>query len=114
MTVNKNMNILVVEDNNTMRRIVRDLVKQLGFNNCDEAIDGKSGLDKLYGKTPFDFIISDWHMEPMTGLELLQKVRADELAHGFAPLPADYSPVLTFVQENYERVGETQFYEIYK
>lgn len=77
MAVNKNMHILIVEDNTTMRRIVRDLTKQLGFNNADEAIDGTSALEKLNGDKPFDFIISDWHMEPMTGLELLKRVRSD-------------------------------------
>lgn len=77
MTVNKNMQILIVEDNTTMRRIVRDLVRQLGFNNCDEAIDGTDALAKLNEKT-FHFIISDWHMEPMTGFELLKQVRASE------------------------------------
>jgi two-component system chemotaxis response regulator CheY len=77
MGVNKSMNILVVEDNNTMRRIVKDVVKQLGFNNCDEAADGTAALVKLHGTTMFNFIISDWHMEPMTGLDLLKNVRAD-------------------------------------
>ena len=77
MTVNKSMQILVVEDNATMRRIVRDLVKQLGFNNVDDAIDGTDALKKLAEK-PFNFIISDWHMEPMTGFQLLKEVRANE------------------------------------
>ncbi|MFO0388316.1 MAG: response regulator [Alphaproteobacteria bacterium] len=75
--VNKNMQILIVEDNTTMRRIVRDLVKQIGFKNTDEAIDGTDALVKLNEKA-YDFIISDWHMEPMTGLDLLKNVRAHE------------------------------------
>jgi two-component system chemotaxis response regulator CheY len=75
--VNKNMQILIVEDNTTMRRIVRDLVKQIGFKNTDEAIDGTDALAKLNEKA-YDFIISDWHMEPMTGLDLLKNVRAHE------------------------------------
>lgn len=77
MTVNKNMNILVVEDNTTMRRIVREQVKQLGFSQCDEAIDGTDALKKLAEK-PYHFIISDWHMQPMTGFQLLKEVRASE------------------------------------
>lgn len=74
--VDKNISILVVEDNNTMRRIVRNLLAQLGFNNIQEAIDGTDALAKLREKK-IDFIISDWNMQPMTGLELLKQVRAD-------------------------------------
>lgn len=77
MAVNKQMSILVVEDNTTMRRIVVNLVKQLGFPTPTEAIDGTDALVKLRGEKKIDFIISDWHMEPMTGLELLKQVRAD-------------------------------------
>lgn len=78
MTVNKNMHILIVEDNTTMRRIVRDLLKQLGFSKLDEAADGTAALEILNGDTSFDFIVSDWHMEPMTGLQLLKEVRSSE------------------------------------
>ncbi|MDX2113307.1 MAG: response regulator [Alphaproteobacteria bacterium] len=77
MTVNKNMPILVVDDYNTMRRIVRNLLKQLGFDNADEAADGTEALKKLREK-PFGMVISDWNMEPMSGMELLKQVRADE------------------------------------
>lgn len=75
--VDKNIHILIVEDNTTMRRIVHNLVKQLGFKNVSEAIDGTSALAKLR-EIKVDFIISDWHMEPMTGLDLLKQVRADD------------------------------------
>ena len=77
MPVDKNMPILVVDDYNTMRRIVRNLLKQLGFDNSDEAADGAEALKKLHEK-PFSLIISDWNMEPMSGMELLKQVRADE------------------------------------
>ena len=77
MAVDKSMHILIVDDYNTMRRIVRNLLKQLGFVNVDEAADGGEALIKLREKT-FHLIISDWNMEPMTGLELLKQVRADE------------------------------------
>lgn len=77
MTVDKNMPILVVDDYNTMRRIVRNLLKQLGFDNTDEAADGTEALNKLREK-PFSLVISDWNMEPMSGMELLKLVRADE------------------------------------
>ncbi len=79
--VDKNIAILIVEDNTTMRRIEYNLVKQLGFNNITEASDGTDALVKLREKK-IDFILSDWHMEPMTGLELLKNVRSDpQLKH---------------------------------
>lgn len=72
----KSLNFLVVDDFNTMRRIVRNLLKELGFNNVDEAEDGQDALNKLRtGK--FDFVISDWNMPNMDGLELLKAMRAD-------------------------------------
>ena len=77
MAVDKSMSILVVDDYNTMRRIVRNLLKQLGFDNADEAADGTEALKKLHEKT-FHLIISDWNMEPMSGMDLLKQVRADE------------------------------------
>ena len=78
MAVDKNMAILVVDDYNTMRRIIRNLLKQLGFDNVDEAADGGSAFKKLQEHpTPFGLIISDWNMEPVTGMELLKQVRAD-------------------------------------
>jgi len=74
--VDKNMPILIVDDYKTMLRIIRNLLKQLGFNNVDEAIDGSSALQKLRDKD-CALIISDWNMEPMSGLQLLKEVRAD-------------------------------------
>lgn len=79
MTVDKNMQILIVDDYKTMLKIVRNLLSQLGFNNVDEATDGEMALAKLADpEKHFKLIISDWNMEPMSGLELLKKVRADE------------------------------------
>jgi two-component system chemotaxis response regulator CheY len=74
--VNKNMPILIVNDYKTMLRIIRNLLMQLGFNNVDEAIDGSSALQRLREKD-CGLIISDWNMEPMSGLQLLKEVRAD-------------------------------------
>ncbi len=74
--VDKNMPILIVDDYKTMLRIIRNLLMQLGFNNVDEAIDGSSALQKLRDKD-CGLIISDWNMEPMSGLQLLKEVRAD-------------------------------------
>ena len=72
----KNMRFLVVDDFNTMRRIVRNLLKELGFNNVEEAEDGVDALSKLKAGG-FDFVISDWNMPNMDGLQLLQTIRAD-------------------------------------
>jgi two-component system chemotaxis response regulator CheY len=71
-----NMKILIVDDFSTMRRIVRNLLKQLSFNNVDEAEDGDVALEKLKDGS-YDFVITDWNMPNMTGLELLKAVRAD-------------------------------------
>ena len=73
---NKNLRFLVVDDFSTMRRIIRNLLKQLGFNNVDEATDGSMALQKLRDKD-YGMVISDWNMEPMTGIQLLREVRAD-------------------------------------
>jgi two-component system chemotaxis response regulator CheY len=76
MAVDKNMNVLIVDDYKTMLRIIRNLLKQLGFNNVEEATDGSMALSKMREQS-FDLVISDWNMEPMTGLQLLKEVRAD-------------------------------------
>ncbi len=74
MAVDKNMNILIVDDYQTMLRIIKNLLKQLGFNNVDEATNGQIALDMIK-KKHYGLVISDWNMEPMTGLELLKAVR---------------------------------------
>ena len=76
MAVDLNMNVLIVDDYKTMLRIIRNLLKQLGFNNVDEATDGSAALQKLRDKE-YGLVISDWNMEPMTGIQLLREVRAD-------------------------------------
>ena len=78
MAVDKKMPVLIVDDFPTMRRIIRQLLEQLGFNNMGEAADGAEALRKMR-ETPakFGLVISDWNMEPMTGLQLLKEVRAD-------------------------------------
>ncbi|OHC73329.1 MAG: two-component system response regulator [Rhodospirillales bacterium RIFCSPLOWO2_12_FULL_58_28] len=76
MAVDMNMNVLVVDDYKTMLRILRNLLGQLKFNNVDEATDGSMALAKLR-QGNFGLIISDWNMEPMTGIQLLREVRAD-------------------------------------
>jgi len=73
--------ILVVDDMATMRRIIKGLLEQLGFKNIDEAEDGKVALQKLKS-SKYDFVITDWNMPNMTGLELVQEIRKDpELKH---------------------------------
>jgi two-component system chemotaxis response regulator CheY len=76
MAIDKNMNVLIVDDYKTMLRIIRNLLKQIEFNNVEEASDGADALAKLR-RGHFGLVISDWNMEPMTGLQLLQEVRAD-------------------------------------
>lgn len=72
----ENTRFLVVDDFSTMRRIVRNLLKELGFVNVQEAEDGVDALKKLRSDT-FDFVVSDWNMPNMTGIELLKEIRAD-------------------------------------
>jgi len=71
-----NMKFLVVDDFSTMRRIVRNLLKELGFSNVHEAEDGVDALKKLRAET-FDFVVSDWNMPNMTGIDLLREIRKD-------------------------------------
>ncbi len=77
MAVDYNMKILIVDDFSTMRRIEKNILKHIGFTNIDEAGDGSEALQKLRAKK-YDFIISDWNMPVMEGIELLRAVRADE------------------------------------
>ena len=80
-SVDLNMPVLIVDDYKTMLRIIRNLLKQLGFHNVDEATDGASALSKLRDKD-YGLVISDWNMEPMSGLQLLKEVRADDKLKG--------------------------------
>ena len=77
MAINKEMRILVVDDFSTMRRIIKNILRQLGFNIIIEADDGSTAWETLT-KDKVDFIISDWNMPKMPGIELLRKVRASE------------------------------------
>jgi two-component system chemotaxis response regulator CheY len=72
----KNLKFLVVDDFSTMRRIVRNLLKELGYTNVDEAEDGVVAMQKLQGSM-FQFVVTDWNMPNMTGIELLKAIRAD-------------------------------------
>ena len=76
MAVDKSMNVLIVDDYKTMLRIIRNLLKQIEFHNVEEASDGSEAIAKLRTGN-FGLVISDWNMQPMTGLELLQEVRQD-------------------------------------
>ncbi|HHS83390.1 MAG TPA: chemotaxis protein CheY [Gammaproteobacteria bacterium] len=79
--MDKDMKILVVDDFSTMRRIIKNLLRDLGFNNTSEADDGSTALPMLQNGS-FDFLVTDWNMPGMTGIDLLKAVRADEnLAH---------------------------------
>jgi two-component system chemotaxis response regulator CheY len=72
----KNLKMLVVDDFSTMRRIVRNLLKELGFHNVEEAEDGVSALNKLQSGR-FEFVVTDWNMPNMSGIELLKNIRKD-------------------------------------
>lgn len=74
--MDKNMKILVVDDFSTMRRIIKNLLRDLGFNNTQEADDGLTALPKLQSGD-FDFLVTDWNMPGMQGIDLLKAVRAD-------------------------------------
>ena len=76
MAADVSMSILIVDDYNTMIRIIRNLLKQLGFENVDEATDGTAALAKMREKE-YGLVISDWNMTPMTGYDLLREIRAD-------------------------------------
>ena len=77
MTIDTNMPILIVDDYKTMLRVLRNFLLQLNFGNIAEATDGSMALQKLR-QQDFGFVISDWNMEPMTGMQLLREVRADD------------------------------------
>lgn len=79
MNVDFSMPILIVDDYQTMVRIMRNLLKQIGYENVDDAGNGEAALQRIRAKR-YSLVISDWNMEPMTGLELLQAVRADPQA----------------------------------
>lgn len=72
----KNMSFLVIDDFPTMRRIVRSLLKELGFTNVEEAEDGQDALNKLRAGN-FEFVVSDWNMPNLDGLEMLKEIRQD-------------------------------------
>ncbi len=75
--VDKNISFLVVDDFPTMRRIVRSLLKELGFTNVEEAEDGQDALNKLKSGN-FSFVVADWNMPNLDGMEMLKQIRADE------------------------------------
>ncbi|MGH1352364.1 MAG: response regulator [Methyloligellaceae bacterium] len=77
MAVDLSMPVLVVDDYKTMIRIIRNLLKQLGFTDVDDAADGSEALIKMQERK-YGLVISDWNMEPMTGYELLKEVRSDD------------------------------------
>ncbi|HUW52696.1 MAG TPA: chemotaxis response regulator CheY [Rhodanobacter sp.] len=91
--MDKNMKILVVDDFSTMRRIVRNLLVELGFSNplIQEADDGQNAIEMLR-KTPVDLVVTDWNMPNMTGIELLRAIRAEPALKGL--------PVLMVTAEN--------------
>lgn len=88
--------VLVVDDYGTMRRILRNLLDQIGFPGSDEAPDGEAALCKLKEK-PFGLVIADWYMEPISGLDLLKKVRAEPTTH-------DIPFIMVTAERNFDNV----------
>ena len=76
MQADVSMKVLIVDDMSTMRRIIKNIFKQLGFTNMDEAENGQQALEKLRAQ-PFGFVVSDWNMPVMSGIDLLRSIRAD-------------------------------------
>lgn len=83
--MDKNMKILIVDDFSTMRRIIKNLLRDLGFTNTQEADDGSTALPMLR-TGDFDFLVTDWNMPGMTGIDLLKEVRADSKLVGLPVL----------------------------
>lgn len=80
--MNPNLKFLIVDDMATMRRIIKNLLREIGFNNTEEAEDGQDALNKLRAAGNFQFVVTDWNMPVMPGIELLKNIRADaSLAH---------------------------------
>lgn len=77
MSVNMDMKVLIVDDYPTMLRVLRSLLRQMNFTNIEQAEDGAEAFEKLT-QDKFDLVISDWGMEPMSGFELLKKIRAED------------------------------------
>lgn len=83
--LDKNMKILIVDDFSTMRRIIKNLLRDLGFTNTSEADDGTTALPMLQNNH-FDFVVTDWNMPGMTGIDLLKAIRADQRLAGLPVL----------------------------
>lgn len=83
--MDKEMKILIVDDFSTMRRIIKNLLRDLGFNNTAEADDGKTGLPMLQSGS-YDFLVTDWNMPGMSGIDLLKAVRSDDALKGMPVL----------------------------
>ena len=84
----KDTPVLIVDDYRTMLRIIRNLLKQIGFNDVDEAMDGRSAIGKIRDKD-YGLVIADWSMEPMNGLMLLKEIRLDDKTLPFIMVTAD-------------------------
>ena len=100
MAIDRATPILIVDDYVRMLRIIRTLLRQLGYHEVEEACDGETALAKLREK-PFRLVISDWNMEPMSGLELLRRVRAD-------PKLADLPFIMVTAEARATKIAEAQ------
>ena len=105
MSVHSQSHILLVDDSSTVRKIVRELLEQLGFKNIDEASDGEAALARV-GEKEYALVIADWHMAPMNGQMLLERIRGDETHKNLRFIMMTAEPAIEkIIQANHARVS---------
>ena len=105
MSIHYQSHILLVDDSSTVRKVVRELLEQLGFKKIDEASDGEAALARI-GEKGYDLVIADWNMEPMNGQMLLERIRGDETHKNlrFIMMTAE-AAIEKIIQANHARVS---------
>ena len=105
MSVHSQSHILLVDDSSTVRKVVRELLEQLGFKNIDEASDGEAALARV-GEKEYALVIADWHMAPMNGQMLLERIRGDETHKNLRFIMMTAEPAIEkIIQANHARVS---------
>ena len=105
MSIHSQSHILLVDDSSTARKIVRKLLEQLGFKQIDEASDGEAALARV-GEKAYALVIADWHMEPMNGQILLERIRGDEIHKNLRFIMMTAEPAIEkIIQANYAHVS---------
>ena len=105
MSIHSQSHILLVDDSGTVRKVVRELLEQLGFKNIDEASDGEAALARI-GEKEYALVIADWHMAPMNGQILLERIRGDETHKNLRFIMMTAEPAIEkIIQANRARVS---------